>query len=101
MGGTASQVDTTRAQLDEEQHVDGLQEEHVNCEEIAGKELFLVMGHQVSPSGRRTALWCRWNTVPSQHVRHSFVAHFITELEKFPLNFTIAPVRVFPRQAHH
>lgn len=33
-----------------------LQEEDFNCEDIAGKELFLVVGHQMMPADWWTAL---------------------------------------------
>jgi hypothetical protein len=50
MTGAASQVDAPRVQLDEEEHIHGLQEKAIDREKIAGQDLFLVVRHQVPPA---------------------------------------------------
>ncbi len=54
MLGTASEVNTTAAQLDKEEHVERLQSESFYREKVACQDLVAVMGHELSPAWRTT-----------------------------------------------
>ena len=46
-----SEMDTPASQLDEEEHIDGLQEDRLYGEEVTGQDLIFVVPHQVTPTG--------------------------------------------------
>lgn len=101
MRGAASKVNATAAQLDEEEHIQRLQEERLNGEKIASQNLVFIMAHQMAPARGATAFGRWWNTVPSEDVANRFVADCITQFSQFALNLAIASIRVLARQPYN
>jgi len=76
MRGTTGEVDTSSAKFDEEEHVQRLQKQGLNGEEVTGDELVLVMVHELSPTERGTALGERWNAMAFEDVGDGLIADF-------------------------
>jgi hypothetical protein len=55
MGCDTGKMDPARSQFNEEEHIDGLQPDSLDCEKIAGQDLFFVVGHQMTPTYRSSA----------------------------------------------
>ncbi len=96
MRRAAREVNPTAAHFDKKQHINGLQEQGFDGEKVAGEYLVLVMGHQVTPTGRATSFRGRENTMAFQDVGNRFSAYFVAEFGQLPLDFAIAPIPIFP-----
>ena len=68
IGGDTGQVHSACPQLDEEEHIRGLQPDRLHGEEAASQELFLVMRHQVTPTDGTAADGRRCDIVTLEHI---------------------------------
>src|SRR5262249_51642267 len=99
VGGAAGQVDASRAELDEEQHVDGLEEQRLDREEVAGEDLVPVLAKELPPGAAPALpLGCRRQAVAPEHGAHGRVAEAMIELGELALDAPVAPAGVLPGQ---
>ena len=61
------EMNTAGTQFDEEKNVKSLQPEGLDCKEIAGQDLFLVVGHELAPPQGAVADWCRDDVVAVEY----------------------------------
>jgi hypothetical protein len=71
--GTTGKIDSSGADLDEEEHVKGLQKPGLDGEPVAGKQLLLVMRHEVTPTPGGARLRERWNARAPEEVGKGLV----------------------------
>ena len=92
MSGTAREVDAARAKLDEEEDVQRLQKQSVHGEEVTSDELLFIMGHELSPTERRTTLTQGWYAVTSEDAGDGLIADLDAQFAQFSLDLAVAPV---------
>ena len=96
VGGDASEMDTARTQFYEEEYVNGLKQDGFYGEKITRKDLFFVVGHQVTPTNGSVTNR-RWlDAVTVENVANGWLRNLETQLDEFALDFAIAPTRVLP-----
>jgi hypothetical protein len=81
VSGDPGQVDPSGADFDVEQHVQCLQSEGFHGEEIAGQELLLVVGHQLSPTEGAIAYRSGYDAVPIKDIANSGLGDLVPQLE--------------------
>jgi len=74
----ASQVDTTRGQFDEKEHIQGLQPDRFHGKKVASQDLFFIVCHQAAPTDGSAANWSRYDTVSFEHIADRGSGSFIT-----------------------
>ena len=99
--GTTGEMNTSGPKFDEEEHIDRLQKQRFDREEIAGQDLVFVVSHQVTPTRGTSTLWRRRNVVPSQDVGDSFVTDSVAKLFEFTLNPIVAEIVILLCQSNH
>jgi len=92
MRGTTGEVDTSSAKFDEEEHVQRLQKQGLNGEEVTGNELMFVRGHKFSPTQRRATLGKWWYAVTFEDVGDSLIADFQPQFAQFSLDLAVPPI---------
>jgi len=60
----AGEMHSAGAEFDEEEHIEGLQADGFEGEEVAGQDLIFVMAHEVTPGDGAAANACREDPVP-------------------------------------
>ena len=85
-------MDAATADLDEEEHIEFLQEEGVDGEEVAGDELVSVVGHQRAPTGVSSSIWGWHDAVATKDVGDGLSADPESKLVQFALDFAEAPL---------
>ena len=95
MGGDARDVHAPRANLEEEQDVDRLQEERLDGEEVAGQELLPVPA-QAGPPGvaASPALRGGRDVVPLEDVADGRAAEGVAQLAQLAVDPAVAPAPV-------
>ena len=94
-------MNSTRADLDEEEHIQRLQAHRFHCKEITGEQVLLVLAQEGTPGAALSgALRSSRDMLAFEHVSNRGAPHTIAEFEQFALDFTIAPPRILSRQAH-
>lgn len=56
------------AEFEEQEHIEGLQADGFQGEEVAGQDLVLVMAHEVTPTDGAAANACREDPVAFEHI---------------------------------
>lgn len=84
---------TPGTQLNEEQHIEGLQEDRFDREEVTRQHLVLVMVEESAP-GTSASLWRRGNAMTLQHVADRRLRDMKTEFEQFAVDLAASPARV-------
>ncbi|MFN2383152.1 MAG: hypothetical protein ABR559_02685, partial [Gemmatimonadota bacterium] len=83
---TAGQAHTSRAELDEKQDVDGLEEQGLDREEVAGQDLVAVAGEELPPgTAPAPPLGCRWQAVTLEDGPDGRVGDAMAELGQLAL----------------
>jgi hypothetical protein len=93
-------VSPSCAHLDEEEHVDRLQEECLDGKEIAGEELVLEVCHEMTPTGRTASLRGRGNAMPFQDDGDHLFTEVMAYFEQFTLDFPVAPIGILTGEPH-
>src|SRR4030042_6016123 len=74
----ASQVDTTRGQFDEKEHIQGLQPDRFYGKKVTSQDLFFIVCHQAAPTDGSAANWRRYDAVAFEHIADRGSGSFIT-----------------------
>ena len=98
MLSTPGEVDTARAQFDEEEHVDCFQPQRFNREKITGQHLALVMAQERAPSAFRSPLRCGEQVVTFEEITDGRAVDKIAKFDQFAFNTVIVPARVLTSQ---
>lgn len=77
---TTSKMNAACAKFNKEKDVNGLQEECLDCEEIASQQLWFLMCHRLLPTWRGLPMRKRWDAISFEDIRNSLVTDMITEL---------------------
>jgi hypothetical protein len=94
-------MDSPRAELDEEEHIQGFQPQRFHRKEITGQELVLVLAKESPPGAALPSTHgCSRDMLAFEHVSYGGASYTIAELEQFSFDFARAPPRVLSRQAH-
>jgi hypothetical protein len=101
VGGAAGQVDPARAQLDEEEDVQGLEAERLDGEEVAGQQLVLVAVDEIAPGRHPPPLRGGRHAVPPEGRPHGRGADRLAELGQLALDAAMPPAGILPRQAEN
>lgn len=98
MRGAARNIDATGSEMDEEQHVDGVEPGSLNGKEIAGEDLLLVMFQQFAPATTVRPLWSWQHAVTTKDCTDGGCSNAKTKLEQFALNAVDAPAAILLRE---
>src|SRR5215472_4801518 len=93
--GAAGEVNSTAADLDEEENVEPGQPDRVHQEEVTGQHLVGVLADELAP-GALAATGSRRQVVATEHLADGEVGASITELEQLARDATVAPAFVLP-----
>jgi len=94
-GRAASQVDATAADLQEEEHVQALEPDCLDSEEVDRQDLVGMLTDELAP-GALASAWRRQEIVTAQNVPDRAVGAAAAQLQEFALNASVSPPRVLP-----
>jgi hypothetical protein len=83
-------VDAATAELDEEQHVQALEPDRVDREEVGGQDLVGVLAEKLPPAGPGSK-GRRRHDMAAEESSNGLVGAAHAQLEQFALNPTVAP----------
>ena len=87
-------MDPARTQFNEEERINDLKPDSLDCEKIARQDLFFVMGHQMTPAYRSIAN-NRWlDPVMVKNISNGWLWNLEAQFDEFALDFPVAPTRV-------
>ena len=93
--GAAHQVDPMAAELDETQHIQRFQPDSLDCEEVAGDDLVLVVRQKGAPRTALLAAFRGWRDVLAlEHSADDWASDVIAVFAQFALQLAVAPARV-------
>jgi hypothetical protein len=98
VGGAASQVNPATAELDEEQHIQALEPDRVDREEVGGQDLVGVLAEELAPAGPGSE-GRRRHAMAAEDSANGLVGAAHAELEQFTLDPTVTPAGVLASQA--
>ena len=81
---TTREVNATTAYLNEEEHINSAQKQRFDGEEITGKDLILVVCHQVTPTQTGTTLGQCGNAMSFENSGDGFVAEAVAQFQQLP-----------------
>ena len=96
MLSTPCDVNVSRAQFDEEEHVDCFQPKGFDREKVAGQHLVLVMAQENAPGAFRSPLRCREQVVAFEEIADGRTVDGIAEFDQFTFDTVIAPTLILP-----
>jgi len=102
MPGQAGEVDTTRFQMDKEQHVVGGEPspgEHLDREEVGAGQDGHVGGNEILPGGLLAPLWRRRDPVSAKDVSHRLIGDGMAEIGQSSDNAVVSPTGVLSGEA--
>ena len=100
MSGYSGDPDPSAAKVDEEQHVEALEEHGVDMEEVRGHDSGRLGAEELAP-GRTTSTRSRAQAVVLHDARDGAGGQAHAELAQLPLDAPLAPSRILFRQAHN
>ena len=99
--GTASEMNPSRADLDEEEHIQCFQAQGFHREEITRQQLVLVLAREGTPGAALPGTQrCGRDMLAFEHVSNGGAPNTIAQFAQFALDFAIAPTRILSGQAH-
>jgi hypothetical protein len=100
MSSYAEDVDSSGAYFHDEQHIESVQGDGVNSEEVGGQQPGGLSAEEGSPAGVCSA-WCGAEAGGGQDPADGACAEAVPETEQFALDATVAPGGILLRQAQH
>jgi len=98
MGSDAGEVHASSVELDEEQDVQRLQPDRLNCEEVGGEDAASLGSQELRP-GRPLTAWGRPEPVGMQDPPDGRRPDPDSDLAELALDPDVAPRRVLPGEA--
>ncbi len=90
-GGHAQDVDTTGSKLDHEQHMQALEQDGVDVEEVAGQDSLGLRGQELPPS-QPGAAGCRVDAGPLENQPHRAWRNLVPKPSQFSVDAAIPQV---------
>ena len=94
VGDDTGEMNLARAQLDEKEHVNGLQPDGFHSEKITSQNLIFVVGYELAPTDRSVANRSRKNAVTVENVANGGLGNLDTQFDDCAPDFAVTPAGV-------